>query len=1209
MAVRDVFKVELYPDPLSGSGMSFNPYYPGEDITSGILNVNIVEGIDIYEGPYQQIDTGQFTIVTRNPNLDPKINANLRYNSRVEFYDERYGQFFRGYVTNIDVEYQRNDNPIITITGTDLFGILQRIVVDESLYNNIIAQSDGPDWTGVSFEEFCVSGGSLGDFIESYLNTDTGTVGDGPSPYPGFNFFVDSNFTVWPMRPAGRLGYSPARYIPQIGETLLDVINRYAITNFNKISTLGNFGIINVYPNVKYDGAYWTPQQDPLTADVPFDFSSDPDDNKPYQSILVDNGYNRVINQIDISNEYKKIVSGEVESFSENLGPYIFAESAENYAVTKASVSTIFPDSPEVLESLGIKFAQTVFQIVGTPSNEVQTITFDNARYEDVQNGTTYSDYFVNRFIRIKHQVSPTETIDRVYEVAGITHNITPDEWQMVFTLKPSFRELAFIYQGQLPELILNSTTGDSNFNFTATIGNYPTENIASVLWDFNQTNPNDTSYYYDSARTGEKFKNGLIRTGLTQTWNFDDDGVLAPYSFNPDRYYVPGETDNRNGGYGPGNWWVTAYIVLLNGYTIVLQQELVVGVPEATANFGWTQNLTNNFGQVSFVDTSTSHEIDEPDAYLWDFGDGNTSSERNPIHVYDPAPDETEYDVSLTVYSYGIGEEKLYNTKTETVTLVQPTMVPDFTWTSFNTTFTFTNTSTNVGFEEPDAYLWDFGDGTTSTLKNPIKTYAAQSGETKSFDVTLTTRNIWEQTETVTKEITFTATFSVGDWPVDSIRFRSGFFTSTANQRVAPLMYNLKGISNENDINLLLNNPVTRSAPATFVWFEADGTTDETNDPLNLTRQVIVGFTPRSTWGLTPKVTEALTNQSFRFDTTLPSSTFTLDNFSLDLEDLTAGNTESWRTVSVEINTNLGWRQVGYFRLGRGRVGDIVTQSGDTFPKITRATRQMTPTRSLPLNYLNFDYTQDPNSRTVRFTTAIPGPWSWDFGDGTTSALVNPVKTYSSNTMEQYDVTLNGVKEIVKLRFPAPFPFRWVRIKLKPHTGVGQYDTLSMYNFSLQTVNGPYISTSGLTNPQSVGAWKVLSGAGGFTAVNNSTIINPLNSQNFTNDTGIRFKTEELDFTSEWDIAIDYKETINTAIEEITWDVNAAGISAPGGLTNVELAEYEIFVSTYLADATPAMQADPSLIPGWLKIGEILPSSGAQLTLQARQQRVMTPL
>lgn len=1190
MAVSDVFKVYLYADPLAGSGLSGNPFYPGEDITPGIINVNIVEGNDVYEAPYQQIDTGQFTIVSRNPELDPKVNDILRYNSRIEFHDTRGGEFFRGYVTSIDVQYQRNDNPIITISGTDIFGVLQRIVVDELLYNNIIALSDGPSWNGATFEEFCSSGGSMDGFIESYLQTDLGVSGN-PLPYPGFYFYIDSTSSIGTnqMPASGRLGYSPARYIPQVGETLLDVMNRYCTTNFSRLYTRTpdyGFGFINVFPFVKYDGGYWTPQQDPLTAAVPYDFSSIPADNKPYQSILVDNGYNRIINQIDISNQYQTFIGGEVQTESQNLGPYILTESAEDYAVTKASVSTLFPDNhPSTLEEMGVEFAQSVFQIVGTPSDEIQRITFDNARFEDVQNETTYSGYLINDFVRIRHQVSPTEMINRVYDIAGITHNISLDEWEMGFSFKPSNAELAFNYQGQFPELILNAPTGDTQFNFTATIGNYPTENIDSVLWDLNARDANETSFLYNSAFTGEKFKNGLKRTGLTQTWNFDDDGILAPYSF--DTLNDP-PVDNRYGGYGPGNYWVTAYILLNNGYTIVLQQPVVVGTPIVTANFGWTQNLTNNFGQVSFVDTSTNHETGEPDSYAWNFGDGTTSNLQNPVKVYDPAPGQTQYNASLTVFAYGgspLSPVKVYNTKTETVTLVQPTMTPNFTSTSFNSTFTFTNTSTNVGLEEPDAYLWNFGDGTTSTLKNPTKTYPVEVGETKSYNVSLTTRNIWEQTATVTHAITFTGIFPVGNYLVDSIRFRTGNFTSSTNQRITPLMYNLKGLTSQDSTNLLLNNPVTRTNSSSIVWREADGSLDETLDPLNLTRQAIDWFTPRSTWGLAASSSTALTNQNFTFNTTLASPTLILKNFSLDLEDLTAGNTDNWRPVYVDINTNLGWREFGYFRCGRGQVADWGGSVGSADVIITRGTRPMTPTRNLPLNTLNFDYSQNPNSRTIQFTTAIPGPWAWNFGDGTTSTLQNPVKTYSSNLLQSYNVTLNGVKEVVKIRFPIPFSFRWIRIRQKPHNGNSEYATPALYNLQLETVNGRYLSPGGLTNPQSIMSQKY-SGAGGFTVPLGGSVVSLIGSQSLTNSTGIRFRSQEPGYQTQWDLAIDYKELISTAVEEITMKLTAP-LTYPGGIVS-PFPEYEVFASAHNADATSQQQGDPLLIPGWIKVGEI---------------------
>jgi PKD repeat protein len=1224
VAVKDVFKVELYPDPKSGSGMSGNPYYPGEDITPGILNVEIVEGVDIYEGPYQQIDSGQFTIVSRNPNLDPKINTNLKYNSRIAFIDDRSGEFFRGYVTNVDVQYQRNDDPIITITGTDIFGVLQRIVVDETLYDNIIALSDGPTWQGATFEEFCtLGGGALGDFVNTYLETDALS---GTYPVPiGFGFYVDSSNGLWTtISPAGgNLGYAPARYIPQVGETLLDVINKYATTNFNKIYAKGEFGynIINVFPFVKYNGAYWTPISDPYLTYTGYDFSSDPADNAPYRTILVDNGYNRTINQIDLSNEYKFISGGEVQSQSDNLGPYISSESTQNFAVTKASVSTFFPDNhPKTLDAMGTEFAQSVFQLVGTPSDEVQKITFDNGRYEDIQDGWTYSNYIVNQMVRIKHQISPNETINKIYEIAGITHSITPDNWEMGFSFKPSDAVTAYNYKGQSPTLQLNATSGDANFNFTASIVNYDTSKISSVLWDLNQRDANETtSNNYYSATTGEKFKNGLPRTGLTQTWNFDDDGILAPYSFNPDRSFdFTGETDNRNGGYGPGNWWVTAYITLTNGFTFALQQGITVGTPAVTANFGWSQNLTTNFGQVQFTDTSTNHETGEPDSYLWNFGDGTTSTLQNPSKTY--TGDGTSYTVSLTVFTYGPGfpnPVKVYNTKTETITLAQPTMVPNYTYTVFNSTVTFTNTSTNVGLEEPDAYLWDFGDGTTSTLKNPTKTYPGYAGDVKTFNVSLTTRNMFETTATVTKTITFTMTFDVGNYPVNSIRFRSASsYALPANTYGTPYMWNLKALTTGNGSNLMYLNPVTRSNTSNIVWYEMDGTIDETNDPLNLTRDT----GPSSQLGLA--ALSANNNPtSFTLSTTLPSPALNLQTFSLNLRDITAGNTGNWRTIYIDINTNLGWRQVGYFRLGRNRVGDIDPVVGDTFPKITNATRTMIPTRVLPLNNLNFDYTQQPNSRTVNFTTTIPGPWNWNFGDGTTSTLQNPTKTYSSNELSTYNVSLNGVTEKVKLRFPIPFSFRYIRIRQKPHNGLGQYDTPPLFNFSLQTAatgssttNGPYTSSGGLTNPQSIASQKYI-GAGGFTVVNGGSVISLIGSQSLTNDTGIRFKWEQsnppdpIPYQTQWDLAIDYKELITTGIEEITMDINGTLTGGgPNFTSNAYLTEYEIFASAHNANVTSQQQGDPALIPGWVKVGEFKNLSGLVLNSNARFQQTMIP-
>ena len=105
---------------------------------------------------------------------------------------------------------------------------------------------------------------------------------------------------------------------------------------------------------------------------------------------------------------------------------------------------------------------------------------------------------------------------------------------------------------------------------------------------------------------------------------------------------------------------------------------------------------------------------------YIWEFGDGTVSSEINPTHTY---AQEGVYlvkltavvcsDTSTTYQSICIG------------TSAHPS--PSFSHNLQNDNLvTFTNTSSNAA----DAvFIWDFGDGTSSSEQNPTHTYT-QAGE-----------------------------------------------------------------------------------------------------------------------------------------------------------------------------------------------------------------------------------------------------------------------------------------------------------------------------------------------------------------------------------------------------------------------------------------------------------------------------------------------
>jgi len=272
-----------------------------------------------------------------------------------------------------------------------------------------------------------------------------------------------------------------------------------------------------------------------------------------------------------------------------------------------------------------------------------------------------------------------------------------------------------------------------------------------------------------------------------------------AAFSADPREGCVPLEVSftDQSTGYPPITSWLwdfgdgvtstlqnpTHLYTTAGDYTVLLTVENVSGTdsvsdtiavyPLPLASFDY--NPTSGPFPLTVYFTNTSQYAISP---TWSFGDGAYGTGDTVSHTYDLAG---IYDVALTVTSrYGCGEASAW----AQVEVVTPTLpVASFTSNSpvcLGEAMQFTDTSQGY----PTSWLWDFGDGVTSTLQNPTHLYAT----TGDFLVTLVVTNA-QGSDSVTGTVTVNplplASFDYN--PVSGTAPLTVYFTNTSQYAISP--------------------------------------------------------------------------------------------------------------------------------------------------------------------------------------------------------------------------------------------------------------------------------------------------------------------------------------------------------------------------------------------------------------------------------------
>ncbi|HVP95003.1 MAG TPA: PKD domain-containing protein, partial [Methanoregulaceae archaeon] len=385
----------------------------------------------------------------------------------------------------------------------------------------------------------------------------------------------------------------------------------------------------------------------------------------------------------------------------------------------------------------------------------------------------------------------------------------------------------------------------------------------------------------------------------------------------------------------------------------------------------------------VQFNDTSSGN----PDQWNWNFGDGNTSTLQNPSHTYVTVG---VYNVSMEAINDGgndIKEKDYY------INVTQPRPIAGFAVNRTFGTVPFDVSFIDQSINDPTGWAWNFGDGNTSTLPNPVHRYATVG----NFTVTMKASN----SGGISNNTAFITIIALSPPPVAN-------FTGTPTIGTLPLTVQFNDTST--------NMPLTQQPNSSWLWDFGDGSYSVLRSPQHTYNKV--GSFNVSLFVANSGGSSSLTRPAYITVTRAPFADFTADPTNgispllVRFTDLSTGKPFLfyWTFGDGLASTDKNPTHV-YQKPGNYTVTETVQNFFGTSKKIkqdyivigAKPVAAFTTNPVAGLSPLDVQF--------VDMSTGNPIQWSWNFGDGTTSTVQNPLHTYTAGGVYSVKLTVtNGV-------------------------------------------------------------------------------------------------------------------------------------------------------------------------------------------------------